>query len=229
MFQTFISRHNSNFFSDKLVLTSVTPASSAPVLQTPKATSSTLYFDSLTVAAGNGGLLHCIQMDTSVNAANQVVSIGADIAFDADPNFFAGLVRLESSSAPSTLPTAYAVYPLDGRHDGGYYTVKDCVTMDVLPRTPGNNVYVGFMVWSNFTATNCRGLVSLNQVIKEIICIQPLKGGALCLVLLLAVLLLLLLVAPCLNCLETAKTPTPVALMVMGLLPITILYAWVML
>src|SRR5438874_2538564 len=81
MFQTFISRHNSNFFSDKLVLTSVTPASSAPVLQTPKATSSTLYFDSLTVNAGNGGFLHCIQMDTSVNAANQVVSVGADIAF----------------------------------------------------------------------------------------------------------------------------------------------------
>src|SRR5438132_3729421 len=73
-------RSNSNFFSDKLVLTSVTPASSAPVLQTPKATSSTLYFDSLTVNAGNGGFLHCIQMDTSVNAANQVVSVGADIA-----------------------------------------------------------------------------------------------------------------------------------------------------
>src|SRR5262249_60560487 len=72
-------RHNSNFFSDKLVLTSVTPASSAPVLQTPKATSSTLYFDSLTVNAGNGGFLHCIQMDTSVNAANQVVSVGAEI------------------------------------------------------------------------------------------------------------------------------------------------------
>src|SRR5437879_11490341 len=32
-----------------------------------------------------------------------------------------------------------SVYPLDGRHDGGYYTVKDCVTIDVLPRTPGNN------------------------------------------------------------------------------------------
>src|SRR5262249_60427833 len=78
-------------FSDKLVLTSVTPASSAPVLQTPKATSSTLYFDSLTVNAGNGGFLHCIQMDTSVNAANQVVSVGADIAFDADPKFFACL------------------------------------------------------------------------------------------------------------------------------------------
>src|SRR5437870_3372554 len=90
-------------------------------------------------------------------------------------NFFACLVRFESFSVPTTLPTSYDVYPLDGRHDGGYYTVKDCVTIDVLPRTPGNNVYVGFMVWSNFTATKCRGLVSLNQVIKEIICLQPLK------------------------------------------------------
>src|SRR5437868_10475954 len=70
-----------------------------------KATSSTLYFDSLTVNAGNGGFLHCIQMDTSVNAANQVVSVGADIAFDADPKFFACLVRFESSSVPTTLPT----------------------------------------------------------------------------------------------------------------------------
>src|SRR5437588_638827 len=86
-------------------------------------------FDCLTVNAGNGGFLHCIQMDTSVNAANQVVSVGADIAFDADPKFFACLVRFESSSVPTTLPTAYDVYPLDGRHDGGYYTVKDCVTI----------------------------------------------------------------------------------------------------
>src|SRR5476651_2182755 len=90
-------------------------------------------------------------------------------------NFFACLVRFESSSGPTSLPTAYDVYALDGRHEGGYYTVKDSVTIDVLPRTPGNNVYVGFMVWSNFTATKCRGLVSLNQVIKEIICLQPLK------------------------------------------------------
>src|SRR5438309_10744782 len=98
MFQTFISRHNSNLFSDRLVLTSVTPASSASVLQTPKATSSTLYFDSLRANAGSGGLLHCIQMDTSVNAANQFVSVGVDIAFDVDPKFLACLVRFASSS-----------------------------------------------------------------------------------------------------------------------------------
>src|SRR5207249_12110489 len=98
MFQTFISRHNSNFFSDKLVLTSDTPASSAPVLQTPKATPTTLYFDSLTVNAGNGGFLHCIQMDPSVNATNQGVPAGSQIAFDADPKSSACRVRFECSS-----------------------------------------------------------------------------------------------------------------------------------
>src|SRR5205823_4438125 len=100
MFQTFISRHNSNFFSDKLVLTSVTPASSAPVLQTPKATSSTLYFVSLTVNAGNGPFLHYIQMHTSANSAYQVVSIAAHIAFIADPKSLACLVHFASSSLP---------------------------------------------------------------------------------------------------------------------------------
>src|SRR2546425_769085 len=156
IFQTLISSRKSNFFSDNLMLTSITPTSSARVLHTHKSTSSTLYVDSLTVNTGNGGYLSCIQMDISVYPANQVVSVVADVFFFKQK-------------------TAYEIYPLDGRHDGGYYTVKDCVTIDVLRRTPGNNVYVGFMVWSNFTATKCRGLVSLNQVIKEIICLQPLK------------------------------------------------------
>src|SRR5688572_32815988 len=111
MFQTFISRHNSNFFSDKLVLTSVTPASSAPVLQTPKATSSTLYFDSLTVNAGTGGFLHCIQMDTSVCAAHRVVSVGADVGFAAGRKLFAWSVRFPSASGPPTRPRPEVVCP----------------------------------------------------------------------------------------------------------------------
>src|SRR5437867_12553794 len=102
-FQTFISRHNANSLSAKLVLTSVTPAPSAPVLQTPKATSSTLYVDSMTVNASNVGFLLCNLMHSSVNAANQVVSVGADIAFDADPKVLSCLVRFDSSSVPATL------------------------------------------------------------------------------------------------------------------------------
>src|SRR4051794_41556665 len=59
--------------------------------------------------------------DTSVNAANQVVSVGADIAFDADPKFFACLVRFESKnlgsdrksgSAGMPRPISYAVFCL---------------------------------------------------------------------------------------------------------------------
>src|SRR5207237_820292 len=88
MFQTFISRHNSNFFSDKLVLTSVTPASSALVLHTHKDTSLTLYFVSLTVNSGIGFFFHCIYMDTSVIAVNVVVLFGVDTVFFFSVNFF---------------------------------------------------------------------------------------------------------------------------------------------
>src|SRR5947209_18625589 len=118
MFQTFISRHNSNFFSDKLVLTSVTPASSAPVLQTPKATSSTLYFDSLTVHAGNGGFLHCSQMDTALNAANQGGSGGADIALAADPKRLACGVGGGRASTQTPAPTLSGGRPVLRRQSG---------------------------------------------------------------------------------------------------------------
>src|SRR5207302_10283163 len=50
--------------------------------------------------------LHSFPTRRSSDLANQVVSVGADIAFDADPKFFACLVRFESSSVPTTLPTA---------------------------------------------------------------------------------------------------------------------------
>ena len=75
MFVSVIVRPISNLRSDRLVLPFVTPSSSAPVLQTPKATSSTLYHDSLTVNDGNGEFLHYIQIDTSVNAHKQVVAV----------------------------------------------------------------------------------------------------------------------------------------------------------
>src|SRR5260370_31265522 len=107
MFQTFISRHNSHFFSDKLVLTSVTPASSAPVLQTPKATSSTLYFDSLTVIAGNGGFLHSIQLVTSFNAAIQFFFVVAVFAFVPNLKFLAFLFRFGFFSFLLSSPSSF--------------------------------------------------------------------------------------------------------------------------
>src|SRR5438128_183469 len=65
MLHRFISRHNSNVCSDKLLLTSATPAAWAAVVQTPKATPSTLYADTVTVNAGKGVFLHGTPMATS--------------------------------------------------------------------------------------------------------------------------------------------------------------------
>src|SRR5437773_4272016 len=83
----------------------------------------------------SGGFLHCIQMDTSVNAANQVVSVGADIAFDADPKFFACLVRHQkqyqqdrkSGSAGMPRPISYAVFCLKKKKENienGYFAER---------------------------------------------------------------------------------------------------------
>src|SRR5215218_6428740 len=78
----------------------------------------------LTVASGRLAGFFFFKQKTAYDIG---LGIPAEPLFrsDADPKFFACLVRFESSSVPTTLPTAYDVYPLDGRHDGGYYTVKD--------------------------------------------------------------------------------------------------------
>src|SRR5437660_9813356 len=59
------------------------------------------------------------------SAANQVVSVGADIAFDADPKFFACLVRHQkqyqqdrkSGSAGMPRPISYAVFCLKKKNN----------------------------------------------------------------------------------------------------------------
>src|SRR5439155_17557 len=94
------------------------------------------------------------------------------------------LADRKSGSAGMPRPISYAVFCLKKKQDD--YTLiplpsfisfsfHATFTIDIytlsLPRRSSDL----FMVWSNFTATKCRGLVSLNQVIKEIICLQPLK------------------------------------------------------
>src|SRR5947208_10947377 len=49
----------------------------------------------------------------SLHDALPIFSVGADIAFDADPKFFACLVRFESSSVPTTLPKKTQSEPKD--------------------------------------------------------------------------------------------------------------------
>src|SRR2546422_1048612 len=93
MFQTFISRHNSNFFSDKLVLTFVTPASSAHVFQSSEATAWTFYFDCCAVNSANGGFLDCLEKDTCVNRGNRALAVGAEVALEKGSKNSAWLVN----------------------------------------------------------------------------------------------------------------------------------------
>src|SRR2546428_227437 len=76
-------------------------------------------------------MLHGLYLASSGTAANPDVSAGSAVAVNAGPQFFACLGRFESCSVPTTLPPCYAVYPLGGRHHGGYYTVAEWVTFGV--------------------------------------------------------------------------------------------------
>src|SRR4051794_28051763 len=74
---------------------------------------------------------HCrsSSADRSVNGQfhgrrSSDLSVGADVAFDADPKFLTCLVLLASSSVPTPPPSTYDDYLSEGRHDGGYYTGK---------------------------------------------------------------------------------------------------------
>src|SRR5437763_13941732 len=53
------------------------------------------------------------------------------------------IYTLSLHDALPIFPTAYDVYPLDGRHDGGYYTVKDCVTIDGIITTIMATIQIG--------------------------------------------------------------------------------------
>src|SRR5438552_12715873 len=78
-----------------------------------RSTSSTLYFDSLTVNAGNGGFLHCIQMDTSeCNEENQ---------------------DRKSGSAGMPRPISYAVFCLKKKKKNTYraHSIKTPVLLSV--------------------------------------------------------------------------------------------------
>src|SRR4051812_50225693 len=106
-------------------------------------------------------------MDTSVNAANQVVSVGADIAFDADPKFFACLVRFESSSVPTTLPTAYDVILWFVALMVVFITVRDVRLFASFPRRLAIKFYFVLLFGFTLPVLNCGGWVCCIRLFKR--------------------------------------------------------------
>src|SRR2546429_579002 len=101
-----MSRNNSNFFAGKIDMTPLTPRCSTPVLNTRTATSSTFYFDSLTVNARNVAFLHGTNMDTTVNAADLEDPSGINV-----DNYGAGwLVDMDCDGASLMTDDEYYQY-----------------------------------------------------------------------------------------------------------------------
>ena len=88
MFLSFSFCHYSNFFSYKAMLTSVTPAFSAPVLHTPDAPSSTLHSFSLKLHSRTSSFFHFLLKATSVNASYPPASVSVELTYHYDYHCF---------------------------------------------------------------------------------------------------------------------------------------------
>src|SRR5207244_4096266 len=75
------------------------------------------------------------------------------------------LIRFASSSVAPTLVAVFHVSPLFGSAGSGCSSVEVCVSIDVLRCAPCRPFSVCFIVCSVFSATSCRGLVWVYQVI----------------------------------------------------------------
>src|SRR5438477_516362 len=74
-------------------------------------------------AAIDGGYAHVDRKSTRLNSSHMSIS------------YAVFCLKKKTSLFPTSSTTTYDVYPLDGVHDGGYYTVKFCVTTAALIHT----------------------------------------------------------------------------------------------
>src|SRR5207253_9821223 len=81
---------------------------------------------------------------------------------------------LNRSSDLTTLPTAYDVYPLDGRHDGGYYTVNSHTVLDGIITTIMATIQRINIIGSREGSRNRRRLKA-NQKIGRASCRERVK------------------------------------------------------
>ncbi len=181
MFQVYVSKHVSPFTSTD-VFSSVAPAANPNIVNAGSITvgRSTFRFASSIGAASNGqGFAFVQMMDPNSPDSQQVFSVAASLSFSTDSNYIPCVVRFESSaSQPSYFgPSSADFIPLEASAlSPRALSVRDCVTVDVKPRSAGMNVFVGVVFFSaSASAGNVTGVVSMAQVDHEVTALQPLK------------------------------------------------------
>lgn len=181
MFQVYVSKHVAPFTSTGLS-SSVLPATNPNIVNTGSITvgRSTFRFSSSIGAASNGqGFAFVQMMDPNSPDSQQVFSVAASLSFSTDSNYIPCVVRFETdASQPSYFGASSADFiPLEASAlSPRALSVRDCITVDVKPRTAGRNVFVGVVfLTASANAGNVTGVVSMAQVDHEVTALQPLK------------------------------------------------------
>ena len=181
MFQVYVAKHVAPFTSVNRAF-SISPAADPQVVNSGSivAGRSTFRIASSIDAASNGNGFAFVQMmDPNSPDSQQVFSVAASLSFSVDSNYVPCVVRFETSDSQ---PVRFAIADADfipveaSALSARALSVRDCVTVDVKPRTEGNNVFVGlFLSSAAANAGNVTGVVSMAQVDHEVTALQPLK------------------------------------------------------
>ena len=187
MYQNFVTKHDTAIqtsrFSVTGNLTPAAPTGNIPVVNGGSITAERAVvgiFANLNVGtATDGSFIVAMKVDTSPADPNCVISAGVNLSFAGTSYPIVSIVRFESASEQPTSVAGSDIeyFPLEiSVGSGGVCSVRDCATVDIHPRTYGNNVFVGVVVSSaKWTAGRVIGTVATTQVIHEYQVLQPLK------------------------------------------------------
>lgn len=187
MYQNFVTKHDTAIQTSRFSVTgSLTPAAptgNIPIINGGNITAEHavvgIYANMNVGTSSDGSFIVAMKVDTSPVDPNCVISAGVNLSFAGTSYPIVGIVRFESASDQPTSILGGQVerYPIEmSVGSGGVCSARDCATVDIHPRTFGNNVFIGVIVSSaKWTAGRVIGTVATTQVIHEYQVLQPLK------------------------------------------------------
>lgn len=187
MYQNFVTKHDTAIqtsrFSVTGNLTPVAPTGNIPIINGGNITAEHavvgIYANMNVGTSSDGSFIVAMKVDTSPADPNCVISAGVNLSFAGTSYPIVGIVRFESASDQPTSIRGDQVehYPIEmSVGSGGVCSARDCATVDIHPRTFGNNVFIGVIVSSaKWTAGRVIGTVATTQVVHEYQVLQPLK------------------------------------------------------
>lgn len=187
MYQNFVTKHDTAIQTSRFSVTGnvtpVDPTGNIPVINGGSITAEravvNLYANMNVSTSSGGSFIVAMKVDTSPADPNCVISAGVNLSFAGTSYPIVGIVRFESASNQPTSIAGRQIehYPIEmSVGSGGVCSARDCATVDIHPRTSGNNVFVGVICSSaKWTSGRVIGTIATTQVIHEYQVLQPLK------------------------------------------------------